>query len=564
MYSILIFIYLTMKNKKKLHNKVTFKTYNQNQLLLIPPSWDSFIEENHPVRIVNRIVDQLDLNPLIATYEGGGSSSYHPKMLLKILVYGYLRNIYSSRKIETALKENIHFMWLSGMQFPDHNTINDFRSKRLEGQFKSIFTQVVLLLVEEGLVDIKDIYTDGTKIEANANRYTFVWAKAIARNKERIRKQLEELWAYVEQVYETEKEAAPDKPNFTDVSSEQVEATVKSINEALAEKDIDAKKKAKLRYAIKNWPDKLRAYAAQEEILNGRNSYSKTDTDASFMRNKEDYMKNGQLTPCYNIQFSTSDKFVVNYTIGQTTSDTVLYQTHMENYYEQYGFYPDCDTADAGYGSEENYEYLESKDIEAFVKYSYFHKEHNDKKKKKNPPHLNPSKKENLYYNTEKDCYYCPMGQPMLKIREQRRKTKTGYLQTSSVYQAKNCINCPMRGACHKSIENRIITVNHNLERHKAKVRELLTSELGVEKRGQRCVDVEGTFGQLKHNKGYRRFLLRGKEKVEIELGLLALGMNIARMGSKLAARVDEVCPIGSILEHNEAKKANKRAKKAS
>lgn len=242
MYFYLIFIYLTMKKKKKSHNKVIFKTYNQNQLLLIPPSWDSFIDNNHPVRVVNRIVDQIDLSPLIATYEGGGTSSYHPKMLLKVLVYGYLRNTYSSRKIETALKENIHYMWLSGMQFPDHNTINDFRSKRLEGQFKSIFTQVVLLLVEEGFVDIKDIYTDGTKLEANANRYTFVWAKAIKRNKERIKEQLEELWAYVQQVYQTEEATLPEKPNFEAISPEQVEATINSINEALADKDIEKKR----------------------------------------------------------------------------------------------------------------------------------------------------------------------------------------------------------------------------------------------------------------------------------------------------------------------------------
>lgn len=563
MYFKLIFICLTMKKKQKLHNKVTFKTYNQNQLLLIPPSWDSFIEENHPVRIVNRIVDQLDLKPLIATYEGGGSSSYHPKMLLKVLVYGYLRNIYSSRKIEMALKENIHFMWLSGLQCPDHNTINDFRSKRLEGQFKSIFTQVVLLLVEAGLVDIKDIYTDGTKIEANANRYTFVWAKAIKRNKERIKKQLEELWAYVQQVYQLEEEQAPEKPNFEAISPEQVKATINSINEALADKDIEKKKADKLKYA-KRWPDKLREYEAQEAILDGRNSYSKTDTAASFMRNKEDYMKNGQLTPCYNIQFSTSDKFVVNYTIGQTTSDSVLYKTHMESYYEEYGFYPESDTADAGYGSEENYEYLESKEIEAFVKFSYFHKEERDKRKKKNPPHLDPRKKANLYYNAEQDCLYCPMGQQMSKAYEKRNKTKTGYVQIQSVYQAKNCNGCPMRGACYRAKGNREVTINHNLERHKAKAREKLTSELGREKRGQRCVDVEGTFGQLKHNKGYRRFLLRGKEKVEIELGLLALSMNIARMGSKLAAPVDEVCPIGSVLEQNEAKKGDNRVKTAS
>lgn len=541
MYLKLFFIYLCMKNNekntKKLHNKVTFKTYNQNQLLLIPPSWDSLIEEHHPVRIVNRIVDQLDLTPLISSYEGGGSSSYHPRLLLKVLIYGYLRNIYSSRQLETALKENIHFMWLGGMQFPDHNTINDFRSKRLKDKIKSIFSQVVLLLVDEGVLDIKDVYTDGTKLEANANRYTFIWAKAIAKSKERILGQLESLWSYVEDVYKKEGEELPSKPDFSSVNPIQVAATINTINEALAGKEIEKKKADKIKYASKNWPSKLAEYEEKESILAGRNSYSKTDRDATFMRTKEDHMKNGQLKPCYNVQFSTSDKFVVNYTVGQTTSDTALYKAHLENYYNMYGFYQESDTADSGYGSEENYDYLENKGIEAYVKFSYFHKE--QKKKFK----LDPSHKENLYYSAEQDCYYCPMGQAMEKIGKRKNVTTAGYEQEQTLYQAKNCEGCPMRGVCHDSKDNRIITINHNLERHKIKARELLTSEKGIEKRGQRCVDVEGTFGQLKHNKNYKRFLLRGLEKVDVELGLLGLGMNIARMVNKKRAMVDGVCP---------------------
>lgn len=528
----------TKETKQKLHNKVTFKTYNQNQLLLLPPSFDSFIEESHPVRVVNRIIEKVDLKPLLASYEGGGSSSYHPKMLLKVLVYGYLKNIYSSRQLETALKENIHFMWLSGMQFPDHNTINDFRSKRLKDKIKNIFSQVVLLLVEEGVLDIKDVYTDGTKIEANANRYTFVWAKAIERSKAKILGQLESLWSYVEEVYKKENEQAPEKPDFKTISAEQVEETIKKINEALADKEIDNKKKTKLRYAANTWPDKLREYAAKEELLAGRNSYSKTDTDATFMRVKEDHMKNGQLKPCYNVQFSTSDKFVVNYTTGQSSSDTILYQAHMENYNDMYCSYPESDTADAGYGSEENYKYLKDNHIEGYVKFSYFHKE------QKKSFREDPSKKENLYYNKEKDCYYCPMGQAMEKISVRHDETETGFKQTHTLYQAKNCEGCLMRGVCHESKTNRIISVNHNLEEYKAKARELLTSEKGIEKRGQRCVDVEGTFGQLKANKGVRRFLLRGTEKVNIELGLLAIGMNLARMAKKQSQLVDEVCPL--------------------
>ena len=160
-----------------------FKAYHQNQMMLLPPNLEELIPQNHPVRIVNEVLDKIDIQPLIRQYKTGGSSSYHPLMLLKVIVYGYINNIYSSRKIEEALQQNIHFMWLGGMNTPDHNTINRFRSDKLKDSLKNIFVQVVRLLADEGLLSIKELYTDGTKIEANANRYTFVWGNAIKTNK---------------------------------------------------------------------------------------------------------------------------------------------------------------------------------------------------------------------------------------------------------------------------------------------------------------------------------------------------------------------------------------------
>ena len=170
--------------------KVVFKTYDQSQLSLLPPSYDDLVPVNHPVRIVNTIIDQIDISALERSYKGGGTSSYHPRMLLKVIIYAYLRNMYSSRKIEQALQENIHFMWLSGQSKPDHNTINDFRGKRLKGKFKNIFNQVVLLLADQGVLSLKELFVDGTKIEANANRFTFVWGKSIKNSKERIKDRL--------------------------------------------------------------------------------------------------------------------------------------------------------------------------------------------------------------------------------------------------------------------------------------------------------------------------------------------------------------------------------------
>lgn len=212
-----------------------FKDYPQGQTLLFPPSVASLIDDHHPVRVVNEVIEKIDLTELYRKYPGGGSSSYHPKMLLKVLVFGYLSNIYSSRKLEAAIKENIHFMWLSSLGRPDHNTLNRFRSERLKGIIKPIFAKVVELLVDSGHVSLKSVYTDGTKIEANANRYTFVWAKSIQTNKEKMAKQLEELWDYAESVAAEElKDKRP--AGFEPVSREQVQQTIDEINQALVKK----------------------------------------------------------------------------------------------------------------------------------------------------------------------------------------------------------------------------------------------------------------------------------------------------------------------------------------
>ena len=289
-------------------SKPIFKKYTQHQTVLLPPSLEELIDQHHPVRTVNRVMDQINIDPLLKKYKGGGTTSFHPRMLLKVVVYGYLSNVYSSRRIEAALKENIHFMWLSGMQQPDHNTINRFRSERLKEVIKKIFAEVVSMLVESGQVSLKEVYTDGTKIEARANRYTFVWGNAISTNKAKMEDALRQLWSYAESVAAEElKDGTP--TTFAPINAEQVKQTIEKIDQALKDKPITKKEKQKLDYAKKNFADRLTRYQGQEKILAGRNSYSKTDTDATFMRMKEDHMGNGQLKPAYNVQFSTCDQY---------------------------------------------------------------------------------------------------------------------------------------------------------------------------------------------------------------------------------------------------------------
>jgi transposase len=502
---------------------VVFKAYMQHQAMLLPPSLDELIAADHPVRIVNQVLEKIDIEPLLKKYTGGGAGSFHPRMLLKVLVFSYINNIYSSRKIEAALKENIHFMWLSGMSTPDHNTINRFRSERLKEVLRQVFTQVVLLLSAEGLLNIKELYTDGTKIEANANRYSFVWGKAIKTSRERIKKQLDELWQYAQNLSAAELPDT-DPSGFNKIDAEKVEQTIEQINEALKDKPVNKSIKQKLNYAKKNWPSNLKKYAEQEKILNERNSYSKTDEDATFMRMKEDHMLNGQLKPGYNFQISTNNQYIVNYSLHQTTADTTTLQEHTEMYKQQYKQVPEVITADAGYGSEQNYQYLCDNNIEGYVKYNYFDKEQRGKKDEKHP-----FKPDALFYNEQKDYYICPMGQVMKNAGTHQIKNKNGFTQTISRYQAHNCNGCPLRGACHKSKGNRVIEVNHALNKYKEQVRKNLNSEQGLYHRKKRPCDVEPVFANIKNNHHFKRFMLRTKPKVEIEAGLLALAHNLRK-----------------------------------
>ena len=513
-----------MTSKRKV-----FKDYHRDQLMLLPPSLDELIGDHHPVRLVNSVIDKVNTEALERKYKGGGSSSYHPKMLLKVLVYGYLSNVYSSRKLEAALQENIHFMWISGMSRPDHNTLARFRSERLKDDLKVIFAQVVELLVEEGMVSIKELYTDGTKIEANANRYSFVWGKAIKTSKERIGRQLEELWEYTQKLAEEELSTAPEV-DFKAIDANKVEETVARIDRALSGKQVSKKVRQKLNYAKKNWPGKLREYEQKQAILQDRNSYSKTDQCATFMRMKDDHMLNGQLKPAYNWQVSTSSQFIVNTTLHQTTTDTQTLKPHLEQFKQLYKTKPEAICADAGYGSEENYAYLQEEQIGAYVKYNYFHKEQSRKWQQ------DPFRSENFHYDGQSDKLYCPMGQPMDKIGEQKRQTTTGFEQTHSLYRAKNCGGCPLRPQCHKADGNRTVQINHALRKLKERARENLLSGEGLRHRAQRPADVEATFGIIKHNKGFKRFNLRGLEKVEIETLLISIAHNIYKMASARAA----------------------------
>jgi len=502
--------------------KVVFKEYDPDQITFLPYKLEELVPAGHPVRIVKQVVDEVDVKPINRKYKGGGASSFHPRLMLKLLVYGYLTNTYSSRKLEEQAQQNVHFMWLLGMKKPDHNTINRFRSEKLSGVLKQIFSQIVLLLEQEGIVSLKEaVFTDGTKIESAASRYTFVWGKSIKKNKERMKAQLDELWKYAQDIAKEElKDTAP--LEYSEINPEKVKQTIAKINAALdGKEEEDRKVRQKLNYASKHWPDNLQKYDGQEKLLGERNSYSKTDPDATFMRMKEDHMLNGQLKPAYNLQISTQGQFILNYTLHQTSTDYQTLPSHIDQYEALYKELPKAVVADAGYGSDENYGVLQQKGIEAYIKYNTFDQE----QRKGTRAFSNDS----LYYNEAENYLVCPMGQRMQHIGEGQRTTSSGFVQLVSRYRARNCEGCPMRGVCHQAAGERSVEINHSLRKHKHAAKERLNTEQGIKYRKRRAADVEPVFANLKHNHGFRRFLLKGMSKTEVEIGLLSIAHNLRK-----------------------------------
>lgn len=517
--------------KKRKQSKPTFIEYNQDQGLLIPPSFEEMIPQKHLVRIVNSIIDKMNLNSLLKKYKGGGRSSYHPKMMLKVIIYAYTQKIFSSRRIAKALRENIHFMWLSGMNMPDFRTINRFRLSRLRSTIDEVFYSVVSILEDMKLIELKDYFLDGTKIEANANKYTWVWGKSTKRYKSTLLKQVKALLVEIDEENDAEDQHYKDKDleemgEDAKIDSEDLEKKVKELDERLAEDEENNDKQ--LQKAVKKIKDdylpRLQKYEEQEQKLGNRNSYSKTDPDATFMRMKEDHMKNGQLKPAYNVQIGTENQFIVGYSIHQKTTDTSCLKSHLDTIKHHLKRYPNTIIADAGYGSEENYVLLEKEHIDAYVKFNYFHMEQKKKFKK------NIYRKENLPYDKKTDSYICPAGKRLLFLETQIRKTKTGYESTEYIYEAEDCKGCGHREQCHKSKSNRRIIVRPLLEYHKTEMRSKLKSTKGKEYRSKRPIEVESVFGHIKWNRGFKRFLLRGIDKVKIEWGLLSIAHNLMKI----------------------------------
>ena len=506
--------------------KLAIKSDNRKQNLLLPPSLDELVPENHMVRVVDAVIDRLDISDILSTYRGGGNSAFNPKMMLKVLVFAYLSNVYSSRRIEELLKRDIYFMWLAGMKRPDFRTINYYRGKRLKEGFDAVFTQVVRLLHEEGFVSLKVQYIDGTKIESVANKYTFVWRGSVEKYDARLKAKTEALLRQIEQKHAIENQENPAPEELT---AEEVTKRVERIKEKVDAENLGKEERKALKQIETDAVPRMNRYRGQLETMGPRNSYSKTDPDATFMRMKEDAMLNGQLKPGYNVQISTENQFITNFGIYQRPTDTLTMISYLESFKARYGMQSEEIVADSGYGSEENYEYMFSNGMTPYVKYNMFHVE------QRRGYRNNPFRVSNLFYNPDDDFYVCPMGQKLKFIRQEKRYTASGYQQTVSVYRASRCEGCPLRGQCHKSKRDRQIEVNHTLDDYKARARELLTSEQGIKHRSNRPIEPEAVFGQIKECGRFRRLRLKGLTGAKIDFGLKALAHNLRKLAQSWA-----------------------------
>ena len=519
-----------MDNQLGKKGRVVFKEYNQHQMMLLPPSLEELIPKQHLVRLVNHIIDNVDIRILLKGFKGGGSSSYHPRMMLKVLIYGYCTQINSSRRIAKALMQDIHFMWLSGMQKPDFRTLNNFRSKYLKPVIEGVFIEVLGFLAEQGYVKLDNYFVDGTKIIADANKFSYIWAKNTHKYKELVKKKIKNLLDQIEEENNREQEKYGDKNleefgEDSQLTSEQINKKAEQINERLKElensKELPGKQlrsmKAKKK-RLENLGTKLKKYEDQEERLAGRNSCSKTDKDATFMQ-----IKDKRVLPAYNIINGTENQFILNYTIEQTAGDASTFVRHMEELKRRIKKLPQRVCADGAFGSEENYHWLEQNKTGNYLKYTGIYYE---KKRKYLEDKFH---KDHFEYIGETDEYICP-NKKRLKFKENKiRQNKNGYQSKLDVYQCEDCSNCPYSNECKKSMGNREFSFSKEYDRYKTQARDNLNSEIGVELKKRRGYDVETPFGDIKHNMGFSRFRLRGLDKVTIEWGLVSMCHNIRK-----------------------------------
>lgn len=337
-----------------------FKNYEQNQLM-IPMEWKTLINENDVVFVIDEIIEKMNIDKILETYSPLGSNSYSPKMLLKVILYGYVKKRFSSRLIADAVQSDVKFIWLAGGNKPTRNVINSFRKDKMMVIMEDVFVELLSILERKGYINTEEYFVDGTKEEANANKYSFVWKKTVSSNREKLEAKVRGLMKEIDELNDEEDKLFPEREEKPkEITPEELDEYARrlseKLNEGLEKRDKESKKKnSKIKKAINkitnDFKPRLERYNEDLKIIgDNRNSYSKTDHDATFMHMKEDHMKNGQLKPGYNLQVGSCNGFAVNWSIHQNRNDYGTLIPHMERYKRFFCTLPKSLAADSAMG----------------------------------------------------------------------------------------------------------------------------------------------------------------------------------------------------------------------
>ena len=501
-----------------------FKPYFQNEQLIFPPNLGDFIPEDAPVRLVSAIVEQLDLSKVFSTYSlsDDGRPAYYPRMLMKLVLFGYLNNIFSSRNLEESARRDVHMVWLSSYQFPDHSTINRFKS-RCAPFIKEIFSGMVHLLVERGEITLsKELYIDGTTIRSRAARRKIKWRSNAERYsamaEDEIREGIDELCSQIDDADNAEEL----KRQCADCSPDAAHEIVDRL-EAKAERE--GKKVKGRANAVRRAIDRKKAHSETIEQCGGRCGISPTDPDCGIMHAKED-LHDGFATPNYNVQIATTSQYVTNYGAYGTPSDKDTAIDFIDQCIQENGIVPEAAVEDAGYGTEELYTALEHRGIEAVVKFPGYDKE-------TSPTNKWPDDcdRHGFRLSESGDTLICPAGHLMEIVSVEYSTTKSGFRNDTTHMTCGHCQGCPLLDKCPVT-KNKNRAIGRKLgnfkEERKARIR--LDKPENQERLKRRRIEPEPVFGQIKHNHGFTRFRHFGKAKVEMDLGFLLMAHNVRKL----------------------------------
>lgn len=493
------------------------------------------IPADDPVRLLSAFVEGMDLSDLYKTYSRIRKNQATPRQMLKIVLYAAMNRIYSSRETESSCRRDINFMYLlEGMPAPDHATIARFVSLHFSECSKKILAEMSELLYAIGELSGKTIFIDGTKIESCANKYTFVWKKAVTRNQAKLIEKIERFTADCEELY-----------GVHIVYDDRIDiGTLKRLRKQLMKIGQEEGiifvhgigcRKSHLQKSVEELDEYMRRlndYKEKLEKLGARNSYSKTDPDATFMRMKEDAMKNGQLKPAYNIQHGVDSEYIAWLDISAHPTDTRTLIPFMKDMERHLSFKYTEAVADAGYESEENYAFLEENGQISFIKPTNYEISRTRRYRK------DISRAENMEYDKERDLYICHAGKELPILYERTPKNESGYRRKITIYGCSDCGGCPHKtecihgNNCNTPMEdrNKVLQVSKKMLEYRAKDLERITSEYGTQLRVNRSIQAEGSFADVKEDMNFRRYLYRGRKNALAQSILLAMGRNINKL----------------------------------